>query len=1703
MLKNKFKEGTTTILDMFGFDVHVVKKKKKKRKRKNVTSSQTPKQLDIFDNLIELSNYTDSDNTTQTINYNSSSSNECSQIDMFSMFGNTNVKESAKPSKPSKPSLVDKVISTTKKAAKKVIKAVRNIAGYYKITAKDKLGEGSLKQKCEDNINAIKIIKELETENRLATKDEQKKLVKYVGWGGMPKVFENNSIPEWEKQAKELKILLTEEEWKKARESTLTAFYTPIHVIKSIYELLDRLGFEGGKVLEPSMGIGHFFGCMPTKVQDNSRLIGIELDKVTGQIAKNLYQDAQIKISGYQKVKLKDDSFDLIISNIPFGDFGVHDEEFKDLKAKIHDYYFIKSLKKLRNGGLLVFITSAGTMDKKDSSIRKLINEQADLVGAIRLPDNAFRKNANTEVVTDIIVLQKGSSSKGKSWENVGVYNDNEEIKLNEYYIEHPEMLLGNIEIVSSQFGPKPTLRANGVDLEKALKTAIKNFPKDVFIPQENDYYMFNDEDLIDCDKYPHIKESAFDIIPDTDKLYQKQAAKLVPVSLSKAKEQRVRGLIKVKKTLTTLLQKQLQNCSDEELKAWQIELNNIYDEYVSKFGYIAEKKNKQAFREDPEYPLLCALELKDKDGNYQKSAIFTERTIQPQKKVESVETVEEGLMVSMNETGHIKFNRIAELTGKSKEEVIGELREKRLIFLNPESNSYESASEYLSGNVREKLELAKKFVSEDKSLMENIKALESVQPIELDATEIDVKIGASWMPTRYIKDFVVEVLNITDAEDVHVNYEKVSSSYTIETRGVYIDSSKNFVEWGTDRVSAVRLIQSSLNLQDVAVYDYFEEDGKRKRVLNKEETQLAREKQDNTKLKFKDWIFEETERRETLVKIYNETFNCIKNREFNGDFLTFPGMNPKIKLRSHQKAAVSRILFSNGCTLLAHCVGSGKSFTMQTAGMELLRLGLSKKIMYCVPNNLVESGQFANEFLKLYPNANLLVATSKDFQKSKRRKFVSKIVTGNWDAIIIGHSTFGLIPVSRETQEKFINNEIAELEQAILECEDEDSRMVKQLESKKKKLEEKLEKMLNTPKDNTITWEELGVDYLMIDEAHNFKNLFLHTKLCNIAGIPGTSANKTSDMYMKIRYLQQIQNGRGVVFATGTCISNSMTELFTMQRYLQPETLYRHRLVAFDSWASTFGDIITSIEISPTGQSYRAKQRFARFYNVPELMGLFKECADIVTPKMVKLPIPELEGGKPTIIEVEPTEEVQDFVDDLVERAEAIYDGKVDSSDDNMLCVTNDGRRCAVDPRLVGIMVDNPNSKINRVVENVYKEWLNGEEQRLTQLIFSDIGTPTGTGFDIYSDIREKLVTMGVPKEEIKFIHEGNTAEKRNELIENVRTGKVRILIGSTAKMGEGMNSQDRLIALHEIDAPWRPSDVQQREGRILRQGNMNEKVRIYRYVTKGTFDAYSWQTIETKAKFISQIMNSDTSARSMEDFDQSVMSYAEVKAAASDNPLVMRKFEVDSQIQKLYMLQNGYKKQKFSIQSRISSYEHNIDLFKKFIAKAEKDIETRNMNTSEDFSIDILNVKYTERKNAGEQLVEVTKSLLNDEKMYVGKYRGFQLIAEKHRTFEEGYKKYIHLVGAGDYSTTMSISHLGNLAKVDNLLKNIDNLVADRTEKIAKYEAELEGYRKQLQIPFEQAELLKELLLEQAQINRDLNINQNQIVDIDEETA
>ena len=1460
-------------------------------------------------------------------------------------------------------------------------------AGNFHITD-DELGQGTPKEKFRANIMAIQLLKKCEDENRNATSEEQKILSRYVGWGGLADAFDETKAA-WETEYLELKTVLTPEEYAAARASTLNAHYTQPIVIESMYQVLENLGFTKGNILEPSMGVGNFFGMLPENL-NQSKLYGVELDSISGRIAKLLYPDANIQIKGFEKTDYPNDFFDVAIGNVPFGAYKVNDRQYDRYNFMIHDYFLAKTIDQLRPGGVAALITTKGTMDKASPEVRKYLAERADLLGAIRLPNTAFKANAGTEVSADILFFQKRESLTKEMPEWINLDSDVNGITVNQYFVQHPEMILGEMKEVSGPYGMETTCAPmEGADLELQLQEAVKQIKGSMVPAVDVETELDEMPESIPAD--PNVRNYSYTVVDD--QVYYRVNSLMNQVKMPAATAERVKGMVAIRNTVRELIALQMEeNVTDEEIQKQQEKLNQVYDTYTVKYGVIGSNANKRAFSDDSSYCLLCSLEDLNEDGTLKRKAdMFTKRTIKKAVAVTSVETATEALALSLNERAKVDLTYMAQLTGKTEEKITEELV--GVIFKNPLTDQWESGDEYLSGNVRDKLNTARTFAESHPEFTPNVRALEAVQPRDLEASEIEVRVGATWIEPSDYQGFMVELLHTPwylAQKEIQVKFSEVNGEWRIT--GKNADSQRNafaYATYGTERANAYKILEDTLNLKDVRIYDKsVNENGDEIRVLNKKETMLASQKQDAMKVAFKDWIFKDQQRRERLVKVYNERFNSIRPREYDGSHLTFPGMNPEIELRPHQKNAVAHQLYGDN-VLLAHVVGAGKTYEMVAAAMESKRLGLSQKNLFVVPNHLTE--QWGAEFLQLYPGANILVATKKDFEPANRKKFCARIAMGNYDAIIIGHSQFERIPISDERQEAMLRKQIDDLEMAIQSAryeQDGGRYTVKQIEKTRKTLQTRLEKLnQKEKKDQVVTFEELGVDHLYVDEAHSYKNAFLYTKMRNVSGIAQNEAQKSADMFNKCQYLDEITGGKGITFATGTPISNSMTELYVMQRYLQNSKLQNMGLGLFDSWASTFGEVVTSIELAPEGTGYRAKSRFARFYNIPELMNMFKEIADIKTSDQLKLPVPEAEYE--TVV-LKPTEQQKEIVESLGERAEVVRNGGVDASVDNMLKITNDGRKLALDQRLVNeLLPDNPESKIAVCAEKSYEIWKDTAEQKSAQLIFCDLSTPKGDGsFNVYDDLKRKLMEKGVPEKEIAFIHDANTEAKKTELFGKVKSGQVRFLIGSTAKMGAGTNVQDRLIALHHLDIGWKPSDLEQREGRIIRQGNHNKKVHIFRYVTESTFDSYMWQLIENKQKFISQIMTSKAPVRSCEDVDEAALSYAEVKALATGNPAVKEKMALDVDVAKLKLLKANHMNNQYRLEDDIArNFPQQIAKLTEIIAsyKADKGSTVDRISVEEfpNYTIPVISLKNQKKMVAVLEKIDAkirTNNKIND---------------------------------------------------------------------------------------------------------------------------
>ena len=1560
------------------------------------------------------------------------------------------------------------------------------------------------KERFRRNTEAIKVLKECEFENRFATPEEQLVLSKYVGWGGLPEAFdENNSA--WADEFVELYTLLSPEEYASARESTLTAFYTPPAVINAIYKAMEQMGFREGNLLEPSCGIGNFIGMLP-KSMENAKVYGVELDTVSAGIAQQLYQKSSIAAQGFEEVNVPDSFFDGVIGNVPFGDFKVADKRYDKYNFFIHDYFFAKSLDKLRPGGVMALVTSKGTMDKTNSTVRKYIAQRAELLGAIRLPNDTFKGNAGTEVVSDILFLQKRDRliDIEPDWVQLGT-NENG-ITMNSYFVEHPEMILGEMKTVSGRFGEEVTcVPFENADLSELLSEAVANIHGEI-----SDYEVENEleEENNSIPADPNVRNFSYTIVDD--EIYFRENSRMSLVEVSATAENRIKGMVAIRDCVRNLIELQTEDYPDEEIKAEQSKLNSLYDGYTKKYGLINSRANVSAFGDDSSFALLSALEVINENGELERKAdMFFKRTIKPHKPITEVDTADEALAVSMGEKATVDMEYMRELTGKSEEELFSDL--KGVIFLNPlygygnvTEQKYLMADEYLSGNVREKLITAKKSAEvypEDYKI--NVEALEKVQPKDLTASEISVRLGTTWIPPEIFEKFMFEFLDTPRYAqwNIKVHYSQYTGEWNIEGKSYDRSNVKAYSTYGTSRINAYKIIEETLNLKDVRIFDYIEdEDGKKKAVLNKKETAIAQAKQELIKQGFQDWVWADPTRREKLTKMYNEKFNSIRPREYDGSHITFNGMNPEIELREHQKNAVAHILYG-GNTLLAHAVGAGKTFEMVSAAMESKRLGLCNKSLFVVPNHLTE--QWAAEFLQLYPAANILVATKKDFETKNRKKFCGRIATGDYDAVIIGHSQFEKIPMSVERQRAILEQQLQELTDGIIDLKKNrgENFSVKQLEKSKKAVKLKLQKLNDqSRKDDVVTFEELGVDRLFIDESHYYKNLYLYTKMRNVGGIAQTEAQKSSDLFMKCRYLDELTDGRGTVFATGTPISNSMVELYTIQRYLQYNTLVKNNLQHFDSWASTFGETVTAVELTPEGTGYRAKTRFAKFYNLPELMSMFKETADIQTADMLKLPVPEAHYHS---VVLKPSETQKEMVAGLSERAERVRNKMVDSSVDNMLLITNDGRKLALDQRLMNDMLpDSETSKVGACAENVFDIWQRTADRKSTQMVFCDLSTPHGDGkFNVYDDLRNKLIAKGVPAEEIAYIHTANSEAQKKELFGKVRSGQVRVLIGSTQKMGAGTNVQTKLAALHHLDCPWRPSDLQQREGRIIRQGNENKEVDIYTYVTENTFDSYLYQLVESKQKFIGQIMTSKSPVRSAEDIDETALSYAEIKALCAGNPHIKEKMDLDIDVSRLKLLKANHLSQRYALEDQIlKEFPQRIRSLEQRIEGYQADIDQRKRNTepNEDGFSPMFMPGGTvrEKKAAGDAILGLCKSMTSPDPIPIGQYRGFDMELS-FDTFSREYK--ITLIHQLRHTVTLGTDIFGNIQRLDNTLSSFEERMAACADQLENTRVQLENAKAEVQKPFPQEEELAVKTARLNELNALLNLDktENEIVD------
>ena len=1558
----------------------------------------------------------------------------------------------------------------------------------------DAIGVGGAKEKFRNNMAAINLLHELEIENRLATPEEQEVLSRYVGWGGLSMAFDEHNAA-WAEEFKELYASLSPEEYRAAMESTLTAFYTPPVVIKAMYDALDRLGFSQGNILEPSCGTGNFFGLLPESMQ-NSKLHGVEIDSLTGRIAKQLYQKANIAIEGFEKTNLPDDHFDVVLGNVPFGEIRVNDSRYNAQKFLIHDYFFAKALDKVRVGGVVMFITSKGTMDKASPEVRKYIAQRAELLGAIRLPDNTFKANAGTEVTSDILILQKRDRVMDIEPDWVHLDTDENGVTMNRYFVEHPEMVLGEIKMESTRFGTfEPVCKAcKDIPLSELLSNAVQRINGE--IPElDNGVDEISDEQELSVHADPNVRNFSFTLVDG--RVYFRENDRMHPASVSMTAENRIKGLIQIRDCVRKLIEYQTEDYPEEMICTEQENLNRLYDVYTAKYGLINSRGNYLAFASDESYFLLCSLEVLDDEGNFKRKAdMFTKRTIKPHREVTSVETASEALALSIGEKARVDLPYMEQLTGKTQVELVQDLQGVIFKVPNCEPVSYAAADEYLSGNVRNKLTVAELAAKNDPELAVNVDALKKVIPKDLSAAEISVRLGATWIPQDDIQRFVMELLTPSSyaAGRLKVRYTPINGDWFIENKSSDMGNVKADSTYGTKRASAYRIIEDTLNLRDTRIFDYvYDEHGNKKAVFNAKETTAAQAKQEVVKQAFQDWIWKDPERRNRLVRYYNDTFNSVRPREYDGSHITFGGISPEITLRPHQVNAIAHILYG-GNTLLAHKVGAGKTFEMVAAAQESKRLGLCQKSMFVVPNHLV--GQWASEYLRLYPSANILVTTKQDFETGNRKKFCGRIATGDYDAVIIGHSQFEKIPMSIERQREQLEKQLDDIERGIddVQASKGEQFTVKQLMKTRKAIKTKLEKLNDTKrKDTVIDFEQLGVDRLFIDESHFYKNLYLYTKMRNVGGIAQTEAQKSSDLFMKCRYLDEITGNRGTVFATGTPVSNSMVELYSVQRYLQYDTLAQNGLQHFDSWASTFGETVTALELAPEGTNYRAKTRFAKFYNLPELMQMFREAADIQTADMLKLPVPKVNYHN---IKTKPSEIQTEMVASLAKRAEKVRARLVEPNIDNMLKITNDGRKLALDQRMIDPMLpDEPDSKVNVCVDNVYRIWEEHAATKATQLVFCDLSTPKNDGtFNVYDDMREKLIARGIPAEQIRFIHEATTDAQKKELFGKVRSGEVRVLFGSTPKMGAGTNVQDRLIAIHNLDCPWRPSDLEQRQGRIERQGNMFPEVEVYRYVTEQTFDAYLYQLVESKQKFISQIMTSKSPVRSAEDVDEVALSFAEVKMLATGDARFKEKMDLDIQVSKLRVLKQSYLSEHYDLEDRVLKYyPQTIKEYEERIAGYENDaaLAEQHKPQGEDkfCPMTLKGVTYTEKADAGEMLLAICKDYPMSAPTEIGSYRGFRMEIY-YDTVNTHY--CMKLCGKAKHKVDLGADALGNLTRIENELSKLPaRLEAAKTKK-AETIAQLETAKEEIKKPFAFEDELKEKTERLNALNIELNLNE-----------
>ena len=1571
----------------------------------------------------------------------------------------------------------------------------------------DHLGEGGAKTKFKNNVAAIRTLQEIEFDNRLATPEEQEILSRYVGWGGLPQAFDENN-EQWADEFTELYGLLSPEEYEAAKATTLNAHYTSPTVIKAIYQAVENMGFRTGNVLEPSCGIGNFFGLVPESMKD-SKLFGVELDSITGRIAQQLYQQNSIAVQGFEDTELPDSFFDLAIGNVPFGSYSLHDKRYDKHHFLIHDYFFARTLDKVRPSGLIAFVTSKGTMDKQNPNVRKYIAERAELIGAIRLPNNAFYANAGTQVTTDIIFLQKREklidvsmpeADSGLEWLHLGQTENG--VPINQYFIDHPEMVLGEMAFDDMMYGNAKETTCKpfeGESLSDLLAEAVQNLHAEYADYEIEDLEGEEEDKSIPAD--PNVRNFSFTLVDGA--IYYRENSRMFPVEQSLTGQNRVKGMIAIRDCVRRLIEYQTESAPDEIVEREQRELNRLYDSFTAKYGLLNSRANTTAFSPDSSFPILCSLEVLDENGNLErKAAMFSKRTIKPYIAVSRVDTASEALAVSIGEKACVDLGFMASLMGGGSDRIEQIKRDLAgVIFKDPESGDdpltgWQTADEYLSGRVREKLKTARRAAERDPAYAVNVEALEKVQPKDLTAGEIGVRLGTTWIPEDVIEDFTFELLGTPwqYQRRIHIRYSKVTGEWNVSEKSIDRSNIRAYNTYGTQRINAYKIIEDTLNLRDVRIFDTVQDaDGHEQRVLNKKETAIAQDKQDLIKQKFQEWIWAEPSRRDRLCRIYNEKFNSIRPREYDGSHIVFAGMNPEKKLRPHQRNAVARAIYG-GNALFGHVVGAGKTYEMIATAMEAKRLGLSNKSLFVVPNNII--GDFASDFLELYPSANILMATKKDFEKQNRKKFCARIATGDYDGIIIGHSQFEKIPLSTERQQAMLKKQIAEVVAGIAAAKrQEGSRFtVKQMEKSKKSLEAKLKKLNDqSRKDDVVTFEELGVDRLFIDEADMFKNLYLYTKMRNVGGISQTEALKASDLYMKCRYLDELTGNKGVVFATGTPVSNSMAEMYTMQRYLQYDTLERLELTHFDSWAAQFGETVTSMELKPEGKGFQQKTRFANFYNLPELMAIFKEVADIQTADMLGLPVPK--ANYETVV-CKPSEMQKEMVSSLAERADAVRSGTVDPSVDNMLLITNDGRKLALDQRLLNPMLpDFEGSKVNVCAGNIYRIWEDTKEQRLTQLVFCDLSTPKNDGtFSVYNDLRDKLIARGIPAEEIAFVHDANNEAQKKELFAKVRRGKIRVLFGSTPRMGAGTNVQDRLIALHDLDCPWRPRDLEQRSGRIIRQGNQNPEVQIYRYVTEGTFDSYLYQMVENKQRFISQVFTSKSPARVMQEIDDAVLSYNEIKALATGNPMIIEHANLETEVNKLKMLNASHLSQRYELEDKILKYyPQEISRLNERISGYTADIARREGNTpakKEDFPpMQIHGTVYTEKAEAGKALIEACKQLTNSDPVSIGSYRGFEM-----QLFYEAFSKEyrVALKGALTHTASLGTDIHGNITRLDNALNGLETRLQEHRDRLENTTAQMEAAKADAAKPFPREQELQEKSKRLAELTKLLKMDE-----------